>query len=215
MRKGIKNRVRAWKKDQRVKVFKHTKAPLSTFSPPDAQFAHIHIDYIRPFTPSKAYKYCLTRCPEAIPTVDILAETTACAFLSGWIFRFGILVALTNDQGRNFDCSLIRELTNMLGSHRIHSISYHPQSNGMIERFHRHLKSAIIDLENTGWSDILPIVLSGLSSALKNDLKATSSKLVFGATLHLPSYLTATESFFKHVCVTHLRVEISYHDEKT
>ncbi|GFU16922.1 hypothetical protein TNCV_1772041, partial [Trichonephila clavipes] len=32
----------------------------------------------------------------------------------------------------------------MMGSHRIHSASYHPQSNGMIERFHRHLKNAII-----------------------------------------------------------------------
>ncbi|GFW85464.1 pro-Pol polyprotein [Trichonephila clavipes] len=81
----------------------------------------------------------------------------------------------------------LRELTNMMGSHRIHSASYHPQSNGMIERFHRHLKSAIIDHEDTGWTDILPIVLLGLRSAMKNDLKATSSEVVY--VYHLISYL--------------------------
>ncbi|GFT48573.1 hypothetical protein TNCV_2783551 [Trichonephila clavipes] len=176
MRKDVKNRVRACEKCQRAKVFKHTKAPLSTFALPDARFAHIHIDYIGPYPPSKGYKYCLTiidrytRWPEVIPTEDMLAETTACALLNGWISRFGTSVTITTDQGTNFESSLMRELTNMMGSHRIQSASYHPQNNGMIERFHRHLKSAIIAHDDTGWTDILPIVLLGLRSAMKNDL---------------------------------------------
>ncbi|GFY33633.1 hypothetical protein TNCV_4593451 [Trichonephila clavipes] len=203
MRKDIKNKVRACEKCQRAKVFKHTKAPLSTFALPDARFAHIHIDYIGPYPPSKGYKYCLTiidrytRCvcvwPEVIPTEDMLAETTARALLNGWISRFGTPVTITTDQGTNFESSLMRELTNMMGSHRIHSASYHPQSNGMIERFHRHLKSAIIAHEDTGWTDILPIVLLGLRSAMKNDLKATSSQLVYGTTLRLPSDLISSD----------------------
>ncbi|GBN84322.1 hypothetical protein AVEN_215603-1 [Araneus ventricosus] len=95
-------------------------------------------------------------------TTDMLAETTARALLSDWISRFGTPVTITTDQGRNFEPYLIRELTNMLGSHRIHSASYHPQSNGQIERFHGHLKSAIIAHEDTRWSDVLPILLLGL-----------------------------------------------------
>ncbi|GFY66592.1 pro-Pol polyprotein [Trichonephila inaurata madagascariensis] len=86
----------------------------------------------------------------------------------------------------------MRELTNMMSSHRIHSASYHPQSTGMIERLNRHLKSAIIAHEDTGWSDILPIVLLGLCSAMKNDLKAASSQLVYGTTLRLPSDLISS-----------------------
>ncbi|GFW90611.1 pro-Pol polyprotein [Trichonephila clavipes] len=71
--------------------------------------------------------------PEVIPTEDMLAETTARAFLNGWISRFSTPLTITTDQGTNFESSIIRELTNMMGSHRIHSASYHPQSNGTIE----------------------------------------------------------------------------------
>ncbi|GFT39043.1 transposon Ty3-G Gag-Pol polyprotein [Trichonephila clavipes] len=92
----------------------------------------------------------------------------------------------------------------MMGSHRIHSASYHPQSNGMIERFHRHLKSAIIAHEDTGWTNILLIVLLGLRSAMKNDLKATSSQLVYGTTLSLPSDLISSESLRTSVTPTYV-----------
>ncbi|GBL76329.1 hypothetical protein AVEN_234571-1 [Araneus ventricosus] len=120
-----------------------------------------------------------TRWPKEIPIVEILAETTARTLLSGWIARFGTLVTNATDQGGNFESSSIRELTSVLGSHRIHSAFYHPQSNGMIEGFHWHLKSAIFAYEGTGWSDILTILLLDLRSAVKNDLNATSSQLVY------------------------------------
>ncbi|GFW20839.1 transposon Tf2-6 polyprotein [Trichonephila clavipes] len=141
----------------------------------------------------------------------MLAETTARAFLNGWISRFGTPVTITTDQGTNFffESSLMRELTNMMGSHRIHSASYHPQSNGMIERFHRHLKSAIIAREDTGWTDILPIVLLGLRSAMKNNLKATSSQLVYGTTLRLPSDLISSEYLQTSVTLSYVSKLIS------
>ncbi|GFW04014.1 hypothetical protein TNCV_2051301 [Trichonephila clavipes] len=210
MRKDIKKRVRSCEKCQRAKVFKHTKAPLSTFALPDARFAHIHIDYIGPYPPSKGYKYCLTiidrytRWPEVIPTEDMLAETTARALLNGWISRFGTPVTITTDQETDFESSLMRELTNMMGSHNIHSASYHPQSIGMIERFHRHLKSAIIAHEDAGWTDIFPILLLGLRSAMKNDLKATSSQLVYGTTLRLLSDLISSEYLQTSVTPTYV-----------
>ncbi|GFW90623.1 uncharacterized protein TNCV_566611 [Trichonephila clavipes] len=66
---------------------------------------------------------------------------------------------------------LMRELTNMMGSHRIHSASYHPQR---------------------------------LRSAMKNDLKATSSELVYGTTLRLPSDLISSESLQTSVTPTYV-----------
>ncbi|GFV83738.1 transposon Tf2-6 polyprotein [Trichonephila clavipes] len=131
----------------------------------------------------------------------MLAETTARALLNGWISRFGTPVTITTDEGTNFESSLMRELTNMIGSHRIHSASYHSQSNGMIERFLWYLKSAH---EDTGGSDILPIVLLGLRSVMKNDLKATSSQLVYGTTLRLPFDLISSESLQTSVTLPYI-----------
>ncbi|GFW77509.1 helicase domino [Trichonephila clavipes] len=165
------------------------------------------LETLRPFVPKNLRQVTgipgVCVWPEVIPTEDMLAETTARALLNGCISRFGTPVTITTDQGTNFESSLMRELTNMMGNHRIHS-TYHPQSNGMIERFHRHLKSAIIAHEDAGWTDILPIVLLGLGSAMKNDLKATSSQLVYGTTLRLPSDLISSESLQTSVTPTYV-----------
>ncbi|GBO33172.1 hypothetical protein AVEN_158025-1 [Araneus ventricosus] len=75
----------------------------------------------------------------------------------------------------------------MLGTNRIRTTAYHPIANGIVDRFHRHLKSSIKAHERTQWSEILPIVLLGIRTAVKEDIKATCAELVYGTTLQLPS----------------------------
>ncbi|GFT71084.1 transposon Tf2-9 polyprotein [Nephila pilipes] len=48
--------------------------------------------------------------------------------------------------------------------------------------------------ENLKWTEILPVVLSGLRTAIKKDLNATSSQLVYSTTLRLPSDLLSDDS---------------------
>ncbi|GBM56795.1 hypothetical protein AVEN_38360-1 [Araneus ventricosus] len=69
----------------------------------------------------------------------------------------------------------------------IRTTSYHPQSNGLVERFHRHLKSSVITHSQLKWTETLPIVLLGIRSAVKPDINATCAELVYGTTLRLPS----------------------------
>ncbi|GFT58196.1 retrovirus-related Pol polyprotein from transposon 412 [Nephila pilipes] len=61
----------------------------------------------------------------------------------------------------------------MLFTNRIHTIAYHPITNGIVERFHRHLKSSIKAYENAQWTDILPIGLLGIHTTVKGDIKAS------------------------------------------
>ncbi|GFS06148.1 Pol polyprotein [Elysia marginata] len=68
-----------------------------------------------------------------------------------------------------------------------HTTAYHPQSNGMIERFHRSLKAALkARLLGPGWMDELPIVLLGIRSTWKEDLDAAPALLTYGTNLRIP-----------------------------
>ncbi|GFV08843.1 transposon Tf2-11 polyprotein [Trichonephila clavipes] len=200
MRKDVRIMVRSCVKCQRAKMTRHTKSPIGTFALPDARFAHIHLDFIGPLPPSNGNQFCMTiidrftRWPEVIPTPDMTAETTARALMHGWISRFGCPTTITTDRGTNFESNLFRELTRMLGCNRIHSTSYHPQANGIIERLHRHLKGALKAHNHIQWTELLPIVLLGMRSALKDDINATCAELVYGTTLRLPSDLVTSDS---------------------
>ena len=122
---------------------------MLSFKPPDARFDVVHVDIVGPLPPSQGYKYLLmcvdrfTRWPEACPLMDITAESVASAFVLGWIARFGVLSTVITDRGRQFELSLWSQLSQLFGVHKQHTTAYHPAANGMVELFHRQLKSAV------------------------------------------------------------------------
>ncbi|GBO08309.1 Transposon Tf2-11 polyprotein [Araneus ventricosus] len=171
---------------------RHTKTPLGTFSLPDARFTHIHIDIVGPLPPSEGQIYLLTiidrfsRWPETIPIPDMRAKTICRAIFHTWISRFGCPSVVTSDQGYQLRSSMFVEFIRMLGTQKIKTTPYHPISNGIVERFHRHLKSAIKAHENEKWPELIPIILLGIRTAVKEDLQSSCSELVYGTTLRLP-----------------------------
>ena len=75
----------------------------------------------------------------------------------------------------------------MLGTTRLRTTSYHPQANGLVERFHRQLKGALkAQPPSQSWTESLPLVLLGIRTAIKEDLHCIAAELVYGVTLRLP-----------------------------
>lgn len=111
-----------------------------------------------------------SRWPEAIPMANITAATTAANFIDGWISRFGVPTRLTSDQGRQFTSTLFGTLNERLGVDHLRTTPYHPQSNGLVERFHRSLKASLRCHPDETWLHALPMTMLSLRAQLKADL---------------------------------------------
>ncbi|CAH2097753.1 unnamed protein product [Euphydryas editha] len=188
---GMRKDCREWSRKclacQRAKVSRHVSSPLGTFNLPRARFAFIHVDIVGPLPPSQGFRYCttivdrFTRWPEVIPMADMTAETVGKAVLS-WISMFGCPSDIVTDRGRQFESTLFQYLGKMIGFRHRRTTA----CNGLVERFHRQLKAAIMCHADCNWVDTLPLVLLGIRSAFKEDLQSSSAELVFGEPLRLP-----------------------------
>ena len=188
---------RSCKGCQTAKVSRHNTPVLGKFTEPTERFDHVHIDIVGPLPHANGFRYLLTcvdrftRWPEAIPIVDIRAETVADAFFSGWIARYGTPATITTDRGAQFESKLWDNLCNQFGIIRNRTTSYHPQSNGMVERFHRQLKATIMAHESpNSWTITLPAVPLGVRSAVKERLGRSAAEMIYGTTLRLPGEFT-------------------------
>ena len=75
----------------------------------------------------------------------------------------------------------------LLGCKHHHTTAYHPIANGIIERFHRHLKAALKAQTTTHhWMETLPLALLSIRTSVKADLQLSVAELLYGTTLRLP-----------------------------
>ena len=75
-----------------------------------------------------------TQYPEAVPLRNISAKSVAQALFQ--IFsRVGIPKEILTDQGTSFMSRTLRELYELFGIQSIRTSVYHPQTDGLVERF--------------------------------------------------------------------------------
>ena len=107
------------------------------------------MDIVGPLPRTKSgNKYILVMCdyatrwPEAVALKAIDAETVAEEMVR--IFtRVGVPEEMLTDQGANFTSGLMKEVHRLLGVKPIRTSPYHPQTDGLVERFNRTLKSML------------------------------------------------------------------------
>ena len=128
---------------------------------------------------------------EATPLQNTSASTIALAFLNTWISRFGVPLHVVTDRGSQFESELFKDLSTIIGFHRLRTTAYHPQTNGIIERVHRTLKTAIMARKQS-WLDALPIVLLGIRN-MPNDQGFSPAAAVTGTQLLLPKLIMDKE----------------------
>ena len=118
--------------------------------PSTSRFRIVHIDIVGPLIPSSTGKRFIltmmdrfTRWPHAVPISNISAPTVARVFYYSWVCNYGCPDVLISDQGKQFESDVFNELLKALDVKRVRTTPYHPQSNGLIERFHLTLKNVL------------------------------------------------------------------------
>jgi transposase InsO family protein len=104
------------------------------------------MDIVGPVTESyRGNKYILvlmeyvTRYVIAFPLKEITAQTIVKKFIKHVITKEGIPAQILTNQGSNFQSETMAELCKQLGNKQLRTTSYHPQTNGAVERFNQTL----------------------------------------------------------------------------
>jgi cleavage and polyadenylation specificity factor subunit 1 len=198
--KDVLSWCRACQQCQRAKASREPPTAVQPIPVP-ARFTHIHVDLVGPLPVSaEGYQYLFTvidrstRWAEALPLMVVATADCVDALISGWVARFGVPTLITSDCGVQFAPALWAALMKKLGVRHVMTTAYHPQSNGVLERFHRRLKEALrARAAATDWPLHLPWVLLGLRTAPREDSGVSTAQLVYGCALQLPGQLLAAE----------------------
>ena len=78
-----------------------------------------------------------SRWMEAIPIPNQEASTVVERLVDEVFMRFSAPEQLHSDQGRQFESQLLSEVCKLLHIHKTRTTPYHPQSDGLVERFNR------------------------------------------------------------------------------
>ena len=163
---------------------------------PSGPFERVAMDILGPLPiTTRGNKYILvvgdyfTKWVESFPLASIEAEKVAEVFVHQFVCRFGTPNILHTDQGRNFDSALVKAMCKLLGIKKTRTTAYHPQSDGLIERFNRTLLNllSIAAREDTcNWDSYIPLLMFAYRTSVQESTGCTPYQLVFGREVRLP-----------------------------
>jgi hypothetical protein len=139
---------------------KRIKVPLKPMPVPLAPMELCAMDIVGPLPETiKGNKYILVFCDYltkwavANPMPNQKTETVAQVFVEEIIFRYGTPMKLLTDQGSNFMSEFFKSVTEMFGITKLNTSPYHPQTDGLVERFNGTLLNMISSYVNSGQTD--------------------------------------------------------------
>ncbi len=170
------------------------RAPMEEIPVMTVPFEKIAIDLVGPFQRSKAgYKYLLTvidlasRYPEALP-LKIASATEVAEGLLEVFARHGLPRQILSDQGSNLTGRVMTELCQKLKIDKIHTSSYHPESNGCVERFHGTLVPMLrkaID-SKLDWPDQIKFCLYAIRAVPNRSTGYSPFEILHGVNMRSP-----------------------------
>lgn len=118
---------------------------------------------------------------KVLPSAD--APVVAKFLVEDVILRHGAPRIMISDRGTVFQSKLVAEITTMCNVSHKFTTAYHPQTNGLTERFNKTLAdmlSMYVDAEQRDWDDLLPFVTFAYNTAKQETTGFTPFFLLHG-----------------------------------
>ena len=160
-------------------------------------FEKISVDLLGPVHRSSSGKNFIivvsdfaTRYVESGALRDAKATTVARFIFQNIICRHGCPREILSDRGTVFRSELVSELLRILGIQQLFTTAYHPQCNGLTERWNKTVVDSLslyMNSKQTDWDIYLPFVTLAYNSAKQQSTNFSPFLLVYGRDPRLPS----------------------------
>ncbi|KAI2657313.1 Retrovirus-related Pol polyprotein from transposon 17.6 [Labeo rohita] len=158
-------------------------------------FDRIGMDIIGPLVKSSSgHQFALvicdyaTRYPEVYPLRSIQVKHIVRCLID-LISRVGVPSEIITDQGTNFMAKLMKLLYKQLGIRGIRTTPFHPQTDGLVERFNGTLKNMLkkfVDESGRDWDKWLPFLLFAYGAVPQCSTGFSPFELLFGRQVRGP-----------------------------
>lgn len=130
------------------------------------------------------YRYILvvtdhfTKWAETFPLREISSAAIAQILTDKIVCRFGVMESLLTDQGSNLNSFLMQEIFSLLNIKKLNTTTpYHPQNDGMTERFNRTLISIMrhyVEDNQKDWDTLLPYATFAYNTSVQESTNENS-----------------------------------------
>ena len=171
------------------------RAPLQIV-PAGTPMQVVAVDILGPLPESTAgNRYILvasdyfTRWVEAYAIPNQEAVTVARKLTDEFFCRFSPPEQLHSDQGKQFESQVVAEVCKILGIKKTRTTPYHPQCDGLVERFNRTLLNMLtIEVAECpfNWEEVLACICFAYNTSVQATTGFTPFYLMFGRQARLP-----------------------------
>jgi len=188
---------------QAEKIRRRTPAvAFQKINDPDYPFQIVSMDYIGPLTQSADFKYVLvivdlfTHWAITVPCINADTTSTALIFINEVFTKFGSPEILLSDQGQHFVSAVLDVVWRTLHIDKRQTTAFHPQTNGVVERYNATLKAALRCLcsdHPSDWVTMLQSATFAYNTSPHEITGLTPAMMNYGRELRLPGTIVTPD----------------------
>src|SRR5690606_27327898 len=162
---------------------------LQPIEPPKTPFDLVGVDYLEPFPLSNDNnRYILvgidylTRYAETKAVCQATSSEAAAFYMEHFVLRHGSPKQLITDRGTPFLSRAFADALSRYGTKHKPTTSYHPQANGLAERFNKTITTMLsmyVNASHTNWDVLLPFVTYAYNTSCQSSHRYTPFQLVY------------------------------------